>query len=113
MYKCFTLGLIDKKLFLPVILAAFLITIGYIKDLIPKVESADYIENFGIAIGFMLAGFIPCIFKYNSEVKSEKLNKSDIIDYTIFFISYGVYRGAVLAIHFTDFDTSLVSLLNH
>ena len=111
MYKCFTLGLIDKKLFLPVILAAFLITIGYIKDLIPKVESPDYVEAFGIAIGFMLAGFIPCIFKYNSEVKSEKFNKSDIIDYILFFISYGVYRGAVLAIHFTEFDTSIVSLL--
>ena len=71
MCKFFTLGLIDKKLFLPVILAAFLIAIGYIKDLIPKVESSDYVEDFGVAIGFMLAAFIPCIFKYNSKVKSD------------------------------------------
>ena len=111
MYKLFKLGLIDKKLFLPVILAVFLIVTGFIYNAIPKVESAYYVEAFGVAIGFMLAGFIPCIFKYNSKVKSEKLNKSDVKDYFLFFISYGIYRAAVLIVYFTEFDTSIVSLL--
>ena len=38
-------------------------------------------------------------------------NKNNFKDYSLFFIFYGIYRGAVLVVHFTEFNTSRISAL--
>ena len=58
MKKFITLGLIDKKIFLPFILAAYLIATSYIGAYLPSIKQNYYISGFGVSFGFMLAKLI-------------------------------------------------------
>ena len=113
MKKLITLGLIDKNIFLPFLLAIFLIINSYVGAYIPEANQSYYIAGFGQSIGFMLARFIPCIFKYDTEISFKKnCTKNNIKDYFFFFIFYTLFRGAALTNHFIEFDTSRVSFLS-
>ena len=112
MKKLITIGLIDKRLFLPFISAAFLIISGYIGEYVPKANSSYYIKGFGTSFGFMLARIIPCVLRYQTELSPNKnCNKNNIKDYTLFFVFYGIYRASVLTVHFTEYNTSRISAL--
>ena len=112
MKKFITLGLIDKKIFLPFILAAYLIITGYIGAYLPTCNQSYYISGFGVAFGFMLAKLIPFIFRYQTNISFSKIcTKSNAIDYTICFVSYGIYRGILLYNHFIKYDTKRVGVL--
>ena len=112
MKKFISLGLIDRNIYLPFLLAAFLIFSGYIGGFVPKADYSYYIKGFGTSFGFMLARFIPCIFRIKSEISFKKnCTKNNIKDYFFFFIVYGIYRAAVLTVHFTEFSTKRLSSL--
>ena len=82
MKKFISLGLIDRNIYLPFLLAAFLIFSGYIGGFVPKADYSYYIKGFGTSFGFMLARLIPCIFRIKSEISFKKnCTKSNIKDY--------------------------------
>ena len=106
------LGSFDIKILLPFLLAAFLILSGYLGGFVPKADKGSYIGDFGISCGFMLVRFIPCILRYKATISfSKNCNKNSLIDYSLFFLFYAIFRGAVLVVHFTGFDTSRVGVL--
>ena len=106
------LGSFDIKILLPFVLAAFLILSGYLGGFVPKADKGSYIGDFGTSCGFMLVRFIPCILRYKATISfSKNCNKNSLIDYSLFFLFYAIFRGAVLVVHFTGFDTSRVGVL--
>ena len=106
------LGSFDIKILLPFLLAAFLILSGYLGGFVPKADKSSYIGDFGTSCGFMLVRFIPCILRYKATISfSKNCNKNSLIDYSLFFLFYAIFRGAVLIVHFTGFDTSRVGVL--
>jgi len=106
------LGSFDIKILLPFVLAAFLILSGYLGGFVPKADKGSYIGDFGTSCGFMLVRFIPCILRYKATISfSKNCNKNSLIDYSLFFLFYAIFRGAVLIVHFTGFDTSRVGVL--
>ena len=112
MKKLITIGIIDKRLFLPFLLAAFLIASSYIGNYVPKANYSYYISGFGTSFGFMLARLIPYLFRYPTNLSPKKnCNKGNIKDYFLFFIFYGIFRAAVLVVHFTEYDKSRISPL--
>ena len=112
MKKFIILGEFDIKILLPFLSAAFLILSGYLGGFVPKAEKSFYISDYGTSCGFMLVRLIPLILKYKAPISfSKNCNKGNIIDYSLFFLFYAIFRAAVLIVHFTGFDTSRVSVL--
>ena len=112
MKKFIILGEFDIKILLPFLSAAFLILSGYLGGFVPKAEKSFYISDYGTSCGFMLVRLIPLILKYKAPISfSKNCNKDNIIDYSLFFLFYAIFRAAVLIVHFTGFDTSRVSVL--
>ena len=112
MKKFITLGLIDKKIFLPFILAAYLIATSYIGAYLPSIKQSYYISGFGVSFGFMLAKLIPYILRYPSDNSFSKIcTKNNIIDYIICFIIYGIFVGITIYNHFIEYDTKRVGVL--
>ena len=112
MKKFIILGEFDIKILLPFLSAAFLILSGYLGGFVPKAEKSFYISDYGTSCGFMLVRLIPYILKYKAPISfSKNCNKDNIIDYSLFFLFYAIFRAAVLIVHFTGFDTSRVSVL--
>ena len=91
MKKLITIGIIDKRLFLPFLLAAFLIASSYIGNYVPKANYSYYISGFGTSFGFMLARLIPYLFRYPTNLSPKKIVIkviSKITFYSLFFMGY-------------------------
>ena len=112
MKKLVILGVYDKKIFLPFLSAAFLILTGYIGGFVPKSDKDYYIGDFGTSFGFMLAIFLPCVFRIDTDYSiCGMFTKSSIKDYSIFLLLYAIFRSCAFVIHFTEYDLSRVSAL--
>ena len=72
MKKPITIGVIDIRLFLPFLSAAFLIACGYIGEYVPTANYSYYINGIGTSFGFMLARLIPCVLRYPTDLSPKK-----------------------------------------
>ena len=83
MVRCiFSLGIVDKKLLIPLLNSLNYIVINIYFHFYPEENVNIFIYYLGISIGEIMISLLPYIFKYKKKGKKEKkCIKSNIIDY--------------------------------
>ena len=93
----FSLGSVNKRLFLPFLLSLTEIIINVSDYLFDKYEikSHQLMDSLGIGLGGMSCIFIPCIFKHKKEENEKICSKKNVkyisIFITIDLIYYGIF----------------------
>ena len=86
-----SLGIINKKLFLPFILLLIYILFDFL-DYLYKDKNIFivYIKSFGYSIGMIMIFFINNIIKYksNSNIRQKRNKKEILKDYFLFFLFF-------------------------
>ena len=104
-------GILGKKLYLTLLLAATVILHTILKDQIPRGNDIELINNLGGNILEMLSVFIPCIFKLKdkSKTSSKKCTKSNFKDYFILFLITILFIGINYFIEYLDINAISIS----
>ena len=94
MVKCiFSLGIIDKKLIIPLLTIILYIIYFFYYEFFPIDDVDVYFHNFGSSIGEIFTFFIPYIFKFEDHYKNknEKKKCTKKILLIILFFFYFIY----------------------
>ena len=117
MVKCiFSLGIIDKKLIIPLLTIILYIIYFFYYEFFPIDDVDVYFHNFGCSIGEIFTFFIPYIFKFEDHYKNKnekkKCTKKNIIDYSLFLLFYLLRKSCILyeVIFITEDSDSLWSM---
>ena len=89
----FSLGIIDKRLLLPLIYIIFNICLNIFYNFTEYNEVTLFLEGFGYSIGQILIIFIGCAFKYNRirPKKEKKSIKEFIKNFSFLFLINAIY----------------------
>ena len=91
----FSLGSVNKRLFLPFLLSLTEIIINVSDYLFDKYEikSHQLMDSLGIGLGGMSCLFIPCIFKHKKEENEKICSKKNVKYISIFIAMVLIYYG--------------------
>ena len=111
MSKCiFSLGTIDKRLYIPLLNIINYIVIDIYYIFFPEDDVNVFIYYFGYSLGEMMTVFVPYIFKYkNGTKKIKNFTKENLIDYSIYlFLDLLIILTEDVLVYFTDDSISLM-----
>ena len=104
MSECiFKLGLIDKKLLIPLLYSILMLFNDYVY-LYPRDETNIYIEYAGNSFGEMMTMIIPYIFKIKTRKNNEKrCTKDNIKDYFFLLLIFTLLKAAdIIILYFIE-----------
>ena len=83
----FSLGIIDKKLLIPLLSSLDYMISNVYFHFYPEDDTNMFIYYIGYALGEIMISFLPFIFKYkNKDKKEKKCAKPNILDYLFLFL---------------------------